>query len=266
MKDIEKPYVRKYKTFEDDFVESKNQNSKPPKGYRRIHESFFYRAASAFLFALAWLFGIIYTKLVLRVRIVNRGVLKGYRKTGYYLYGNHTQPMGDAFIPTAVLGFKRFHTVAGPANLGIPVIGKLLPMIAAIITPDGIHDFGDFRGALKKRICDGRCVIIYPEAHVWQWYTKIRPFPSSSFYFPAADNVPCFSLTLTYTRKKRGRDGSKPKITAYVDGPFYPDMTLSVRKRQEKLCLTVREAMIKRAENSDYEYIRYEPWDEVSDL
>ncbi|MCD7782980.1 MAG: 1-acyl-sn-glycerol-3-phosphate acyltransferase [Firmicutes bacterium] len=257
MNDNRKANVKIYKTFEDDFTESKNQSAGLPENFVWVHENIFYRMASAVTFALAWVFGIVYSKLVLRVKVKNRKVLKKYRKEGYFLYCNHTQAMGDAFIPTCVLGFKRFHTVAGAANLGIPVIGRLLPMIAAIITPDSIHDSVKFCEAVKTRIDEGRCVIIYPEAHVWEWYTKIRPFPATAFYFPVKYNAPSFSMTLVYSKKKRARESSKPRITVYIDGPFFPDEGLSVRRRREKLHDEIYEAMVKRSSLSDCEYIHY---------
>ena len=47
-------------------------------------------------------------------------------------------------------------------------------------------------------------------------------------------------------------------ITIWVDGPFYPDMSLNKKKRQAKLEREIYECMCERSKESTYEYIRYE--------
>lgn len=93
----------------------------------------------------------------------------------------------------------------------------------------GISKTKEFYRAVKTRIEEKNAVIIYPEGHLWPYYTGIRPFENTSFRFPVELNVPSFCMTTTYT----GKQGKKPKITIYIDGPFYPDMTLD-RKREAR--------------------------------
>ncbi len=49
-------------------------------------------------------------------------------------------------------------------------------MLGALPVPDSISEYKKFSKAYKKRISDGHPVVIYPEAHVWPYYTGIRPF------------------------------------------------------------------------------------------
>lgn len=46
-------------------------------------------------------------------------------------------------------------------------------------------------------------------------------------------------------------------MVTYVDGPFYPDGSLSAKQAKETLRNAAFETMEKRSENSDAEYIRY---------
>jgi len=46
--------------------------------------------------------------------------------------------MGDIFIPVRALDLKRVYIAASPANLGIPVIDPLLPMLGALPLPNVI--------------------------------------------------------------------------------------------------------------------------------
>lgn len=242
-----------YKTYNDDFVESKKQNYELKKDYKWIKENIFYRICSNFVYCVAYVIGSIYCKIGLHVKVKNRKVLKKYKKQGYFLYGNHTQPVGDVFIP-ALVANKRIYTVVSPANLGVAVIGKILPMLGALPIPDSIKDTIRFKKAIEERIKQKKCIVIYPEAHVWPYYTKIRPFQKTSFRFPVECNVASFSMTTTYYKRKFGK---KPGITVYIDGPFMPDSKLSKKENEEKIYKEIYQSMVDKSNNSTYEYIKY---------
>lgn len=160
---------------------------------------------------------------------------------------------GDAFTPWLVAG-KRFNTIVSQANLGIPILGKFLPLVAAIVIPEKISQTKDFMKAIEYRIKQGRAVIIYPEAHVWPFYTKIRPFPDSAFKFPIINKVPSFCMTTTYYKRK---NKNKPGIKIYVDGPFFPDTNLTQKEQEKQICEEIYNKMMERSKNSNFEYIEY---------
>jgi len=165
----------------------------------------------------------------------------------------HNQ-FGDAFMPRLVIN-KRFNTIVSSANLGIPVLGKILPMLAALTIPDKISQTKKFMKSVSYRINQKRAVIIYPEGHVWPYYTKIREFPNSAFKFPILNKVPSFCMTTTYYKRK---NKNKPGIKIYVDGPFFANPEISVKEQENELCSKIFETMQKRSLNSNCEYIKYE--------
>lgn len=243
-------------SYDEDVVVSRNQDCTLPENYRWVRPELLFRLASGLTYALAMVFGEIYCRLFLHVKIRNRGVLKAGAETGYFLYANHTQPIGDVVLPAIVTWPKRIFTIAGTANLGIPVIGKLLPALGILPVPDGsIHQGKEFRAAVKTRIAQKKCVVVYPEAHVWPYYTGIRPFPATSFHYPVEENVPSYCMTTTYQKRKFGK---KPGITVYVDGPFLPDGSLPKKQRRQALASQIAACMKRRSEQSNYEYIHYE--------
>ena len=89
--------------------------------------------------------------------------------------------------------------------------------------------------------------MIYPEAHVWPYYTKIRPFISASFKYPTKLDAPSFSMTTTYQKRKRGK---RPKMVVYIDGPFSGSDS-------RELCEAVKAKMEERSKLSNNEYIEY---------
>ena len=250
MKENKKYY---YKSYEDDFVTSKNQEYKLPDNYKWIHNNLFYRFFSCILYRVAKLCGFIYCKFFLHIKIENKEVLEKYKKQGYFVYGNHTQPIGDVFIP-AMLSSKRIYTIASPSNIGVPIIGPLLPMIGILPIPE---DFGKMKyllEAIKLKINQKNAIIIYPEAHVWPYYTNIRPYKNTAFKFPVENESISFCMTTTYYKRKHGK---KPGIKVYIDGPFEIDNSLSKKDNKEKLCKEIYKCMVNRSKNSTCEYIKY---------
>ncbi|QEA31518.1 1-acyl-sn-glycerol-3-phosphate acyltransferase [Secundilactobacillus malefermentans] len=249
------PKTYYYQSFTDDFVTSKNQDQKLPSAYSWSHNSWGFRWLSRFLYGLFWLFGVFYCKWGLHVTVKNRKVLKPYRHQGYFVYGNHTQPVGDVFTPLQVMAPKRTYMMAGMANLGIPVLGKLIPIAGALILPDSIHQMGQFNREIESLIQRNQAVTIYPEAHVWPYYTKIRPFPDGAFHYPVQTQAAAFAMTTTYQKR---RWGSKPRLTVYVDGPFLPDQTLNKKDQRKKLNQEVHDCMVMRSKESHYETVHYQ--------
>lgn len=43
----------------------------------------------------------------------------------------------------------------------------------------------EFNNAIEARLSKKHPIVICPEAHVWEYYTRIRPFADTSFRFPA---------------------------------------------------------------------------------
>jgi hypothetical protein len=104
------------------------------------------------------------------------------------------------------------------------------------------------------RISEGAAIVIYPEAHIWPYYTGIRPFPDTSFAYPVKLGTPVFCFTNTY---RKLRFSKKPQIVTYVDGPFFPDLSMSARDARKKLRCEVYEKMRERSRLSDFKLIEY---------
>lgn len=213
----------------------------------RIGHRFWYRIVAIPLAKL-------YMKRHFLHKIVNKEVLAQAGENGYYLYGNHTHFLADALIPTLVNLPKETAVIVHPNNVSMPVLGKITPYLGALPLPDERGALKHFLEALDWHTDRGDCVMIYPEAHIWPFYTKIRPFVDTSFRYPVQKKLPVFCLTNTY-QKRPGR--KTPQIVTYLDGPFYPDSGLSAKLQKTKLRDQVYETMCRRALNSNVEMIVY---------
>lgn len=244
--------IRYYTSFTDDFEQSANQDFKLPQDYKWIKTDLPSKILSAIIYGLAVVLGGLYCKLVLRIKINGRKNLKGV-KGGFIIYGNHTQPVGDVFIPALCVLPKRIYTVVSTANYGIPFIGKILQYLGALPIVDTLNGIKELNRAIEYRLNRGNPIVIYPEAHVWEYYTGIRPFADTSFKFAVKYDVPVFAMTVTYKKSKLFK---RPTAEIFFDGPFCAQGD-TTKSKVCNLHNTVFEAMKSRAENSDCEYIKY---------
>lgn len=204
----------------------------------------------------------LYVKLKFRQKTVGAKAFRPYRKKGYFLFGNHTQDIGDAFLPNVINFPQTDYVIVHPNNVSMPVLGKITPSLGALPLPGDLTASRNFMKAVEHHLRVGHSVVVYPEAHIWPFYTKIRPFPDTSFRYPVLHNVPSFCFTNTYQKR---RFSKKPRIVTYVDGPFFPDETLSSREQKTDLRNRIYETMCCRAEASDVTWIRYEKKENAHD-
>lgn len=228
-----------------------------PENYQFIPKNPFVKLYSALLYRGFKLFARYYAHSYLHMTVKGRDKLKKAKGTGYVIYANHTNPYHDAFSPALVTD-RRIFTIINPVNLKLPGIGKFLPLIGGLPLGDTLEEKIAFNDAVDKRLAQKNCLVIYPEAHLWPYYTKIKKFPAGdkSFKYAVRNNLPIFTMTTTY-QKSKVKGQARPDMTVYVDGPFYPDPKLSEDENRAKLAKEAYDSMVKNAKHSTYEYFKY---------
>ncbi len=193
----------------------------------------------------------LHAKIKFGWRMVNRQAFRQVKKTSYFLYGNHTQPFFDATMPK-IIAPKDCYVLVSPANLQLKGLGWLVKKLGALPISDDYHNAKKLVQAIDQIVKDRKPILIYPEAHIWPYYTKIRPFPTTSFRYPVKYNVPAFCFTNTYQKVKR-----RLKIITYIDGPFYPNRNLPRDAQINDLRDRIYQQMVERSKLSNYEQIVY---------
>ena len=195
---------------------------------------------------------VIYIKLKFKIKYIGKEKLKMCKNEGYFIYANHTQNFADTFIPSLANYPKRNFFIVNPENISMKGIGWLVEMLGAIPIPGNKKATISFLNEIKNKVKKGYSITIYPEAHIWPYYTKIRNFKSVSFKYPVKLDKPCFSITNTYQKYK-----NRIQIVSYIDGPFYAPRELNEKEKVENLRNQVYECMVARSKNSNIEYIKY---------
>ena len=234
-------------------VKAKNVGEK----YKYIRKSPFFHILRFVLYRMIAIpLSYVFLKIKFNLRIKNKKVLKEAKKTGAYIYANHTQMLADPFIPTMVTYPKGIFVVVNSDNLSLKGLGWALPYLGALPLADNVAGMKNFMQALDYHAKKNHNIMIYPEAHIWPYYTKIRPFKSTSFRYPIKYNKPVYCFTNVYV--KRGRRGNKVGICTYVDGPFYPNVNLAGKEQEQELRDRVYNAMAERSKLNEVEVIKYE--------
>lgn len=262
-KDIsENERVFYYTSEEDDPIKTEGQEKHEkitlPEGYEYIPKNPLVRLYARCLFGIFWVFGQWYERCYWKTKFYGREKLKKARGTGYVMYANHTNPFHDVFGP-ALAADRKIYTIISAVNLKIPGIGKFLPMIGGIPLGTNDKEKKAMNEAVDARLVrQKKCVVIYPEAHVWPYATKIRKFPAGgkSFKYAVRNNLPIFTMTTTFHKRKNSKR-TLPRMDVYVDGPFFPDPKLSDEENQDMLAEKAYESMVKNAKKNTYEYFKY---------
>lgn len=198
---------------------------------------------------------ILYAKIKFRIKYIGKEKIKPYKKEGYFVYGNHTQPFADTFIPSIPMYPKRNFLIVNPVNISLKGTGTLVEMLGAMPIPSNKSAMKNFLDAIKQKINKGYAITIYPEAHIWPYYTKIRPFKEVSFKYPIELEKPAFCITNTY--QSYGKNNNKIKIVTYIDGPFFTNKELTKKEQQKELRDKIYNCMVERSKNSNVEHIKY---------
>ena len=242
----------------DDFADNGIKAIEVKNDFRYTNKSLLFRINS---FLLRCLFAIpilwIVNKILFRPKIMNKGILKQLKKTGYYMYSNHVLSFDPVVLPVMTQASKATVIIAGHELFSINgFVTWLVRHFYAIPTPNmDITMTENFKECLSYHVKKGHRVLIYPEAHIWPYYNGIRNFRTASFRYPIDDNVPIVVATTTFKKRKGNR---KPKPIIYLDGPFYPNNELSYHDQINDIRNRAYEAMKWHAGKEDnYAYIKY---------
>lgn len=242
----------------DDFANN-NINTKSVKtdhNYYPFKNVFFKSFAFIFRYTFAIPVLVFLNVFVFNVKIVNKKALKNLKNKGYFVYSNHVLPF-DPIIPPVMFNPSKFMViVSGIDAFSIhPFVTFLIKSLGAIPVPRTVEMYKNMNNSIKTHINKKHRVLIYPEAHIWPYYNKIRNFPETSFHFPVNLNSPIVVMTTTFKERKFIK---KPQPVIYIDGPIYPNLSLDKKERIQDLRNKCFDVMTMRSNTSEnFEYIKY---------
>lgn len=247
----------------DDFA---SNNTKRAEVYGRVHieregfyafvsNVFFYCVAIPIAFPLFFLTGVLFKKSP-EFKALKKS------KAPYFFMANHAG-VKDV-IGNYLLALPRRSNTVGYSNAEDGFfLRHLVPLLGFIPVPDDLHQIGLFNHALKWSVSCGQPVSVFPEAHLWPTYTKVRNFSKTSFRYPVRFGVPV--VPVFYARRKRRgfwRLFKHPRVTVLVGKPIYPDASLPEAARVQKLRDETYEALVALSQSlpqEEYWHYVYRP-------
>ena len=238
----------------DEFSDAKIIPRKIDETYKYTHKNPIWNIASVIIQnVLSMPIKVGYAKIKFKIKYIGKEKIKKFKNEGYFVYVNHTQPFADTFIPSIPIYPKRNFFIVNPENVSMKNMQTLVELLGAIPIPGNKDAMKNFLYAIENNIEKNNAITIYPEAHIWPFYTKIRSFRDVSFKYPVKLNKPAFCMTNTYQSY-----GKKVRIVTYIDGPFYPNYSLkNVKEQQKDLRNQIYNCMVERSKNSNIEVIKY---------
>lgn len=252
--------------YNDDF-------SKIIEGHPKLKENYKYKRDNKFYNFFSWILYWIIAKFFLPliffpvhfVTIKNRKKLKTLKKSGAFIYGNHTH-WYDAFQIQCKIRRKRVNIVGYSDVTTYPIANKLVRSLGYIPLPDTMEQIKSFNDALDFYINKKKQhVLIYPEAHIWPYYTHIRPFKSASFHYPAKLNAPVVPIVTIWRKSKLGN----MKETLIICDPIFPKKELSVKENKEYLASECYKEMVEVSNSykqDEYYHYVYKSKDDKNSL
>lgn len=242
----------------DDFDEVGLKRPPVPEGYK-------YKRTNPFGIFFSGLLYHCIAKPVLGIYCLFKGIkykgasnLRELKGKGAFLYANHVA-ITDVFKFQTTLFFnkRRVNILGYSDSLTMPFVRSVEKALGYLPVPTK----GDLKNLLAlNEACEyyinkKQFILIYPEAHIWPYYTHIRNFPSGSFNYPARSNSPIVPIVTTWRKPLIGK---KPKQTILIGKPIFPRSDLTSTDNKDYLYEECLKAMKEMSESvKQYEYIKY---------
>lgn len=176
-------------------------------------------------------------------------------KKGGFIYGNHVSNF-DAFQNQAYVFMNKRVNIIGYSNsLAHPFLSKIMNICGYLPLPSSTLQYRNFLNSLEKLCYKGEHTLIYPEAHIWPYYTKIRPFKDTSFHYPSKLNVPCLPIITVFIKRKFFKN---PRRVILIGEYVIPKEDLSISENKKYLRDEIYNQMVTLSKKHDQiEYIKY---------
>ena len=201
------------------------------------------------------------------IRVKGKRNIKKLEGKGAFIYSNHVS-ISDVFKFQAKVFFfgRRVNILGYSDSLSMPIVRNLtralgylpLPLKGDLKNSIALSDSMEFYVNEKKQY-----VLIYPEAHIWPYYTGVRNFRDGSFIYPAKSNAPVVPVVTIWRKPLIGK---VPRQTVVILEPIFPLEGKTVTENKEYLHNETLRAMQNYANNvPQYEYIKYVKVDKVEE-
>lgn len=235
----------------DDFAPLGLERPKIDENYKYIRKNPFNVFFSAIVYYCLAKPILSFIAICMGVKVKNRKNIKPFRKRGLFIYANHTSYL-DAFVIQAFVGgFKRTNILGYSDASAIPFVNHICKACGYLPIPSTLKGTQKLMEAIEYYVERGQSILIYPEAHIWPTYTKIREFSKTSFHYPAKLKTPIIPIVTVWRKSKISKN---PKMTLVIGEPIYPKSELNDNENK----IYLRNKCYEQMKNISSSYNQYE--------
>ena len=254
---------RYYSGFDEDFMHTKIvKNVVVDEKYQYIPKNPFVRGFRNLMYYTLGYPGV---KLIDRfsygVKVYGKKNLKGIK--GALIVGNHSNEFDGSFAIVEVSGPRKCYVIANKDAIEVPVARLFTKAFGALPVPDNNKGLANLNQSVVKMLQKGSRVAIFPEAHIWPYYTGLRPFASVGFHYAVKADVPVIPFAVSYRlRKGKNKMAKKPQVNITILKPIYPDKNKTLAENKTYLAKMayeqIKEVLDKANSPKLYDYIKKE--------
>lgn len=170
-------------------------------------------------------------------RIKGKRNLRNLKKSGAVVISNHVLYL-DCMIAAQCVYPKKLYFHVLENSMTIPVLSKLMKGLGAIPIPKKQSAKKVFMEETNQILKEKRFICVYPEAALWPYYEKIRPFKSGAFHFAVKNNVPIIPICINFRRRKGIFKKLKIRaklVTVHIGKPIYAKEELEYQEAVNEL-------------------------------
>lgn len=203
--------------------------------YKYINENFFCKFAHYFVRGLMFVFRRPIARFGVGGKVEGRENIKGINNAVVVV--NHVHPL-DCVLCMNALYNRHLYVTIGDFNNFDNALGGLLRAWGVLPLVSRMDAQKNFWRAcshlLKKR---KTFVVVYPEASLWLYYEKVRPFMNGAFHMAVKNNVPVVPMFISFKKTgKFDKNGvEKRRACVSILKPIYPDPVLSEKENINNL-------------------------------
>jgi 1-acyl-sn-glycerol-3-phosphate acyltransferase len=208
--------------------------------YRFVNRSLPFRLGSSFLFyIIAVPLLSVASRLAFGLKIIGKKNLR-FIRGGAVTVTNHVHVLDSPMVACTLFPRKPLFASL-QSNFEIPVVRRLVRILGGVPIPESPKALGAFMEAMRAQLEKGRIVHFYPEASLWPWHDRLRPFKNGAFHLAVRSGVPVVPMVFTFREPGRlvSKLRKKPLVTLTIGAPEYPAQDGSERSR----ILEMREAV-----------------------
>ncbi|MBQ0008675.1 MAG: 1-acyl-sn-glycerol-3-phosphate acyltransferase [Firmicutes bacterium] len=192
------------------------------------------------------------------MKVKGRKNLKAVKKTGAIIYSNHVSVPDTYKMASPVCFGKRVNILGYTDSLTVPVLKNVVRQLGFLPLPLGPDP--ENKAALIEAMRyyvhkKHQFVLIYPEAHIWPYYTKIRNFKVQTMKYPAILDAPVLPIVTCWRKVWWCK---RPKQTVKIGTAIWPKLELTQDENIQYLydeCLSQMRALSES--EKQFEYIKY---------